>query len=148
MLALAAVPRQRMNPGTEGDEPVTPEGAEAHGAGRQPAAQIVMRLEFRPRLTLDPADFESDGRPSLKQPPGKGPRKIVGRIANPSSSSRPVHPIGIEPRLDILVAGDGDEFLTAAAHGPGQGVRADLGDRAIDDRSEFVHYGQCRLLGK
>src|ERR1700736_4149567 len=107
-----------MDPGTEGNEPVTPEGAKAHGAGRQPAVQIVMRLEYRPRLTLDPADFESDGRPSLKQPPGKAPRKIVGRIANPSYRSRPVHPVRIESGLDILVTGDGDEFLTAAAHGP------------------------------
>src|SRR5207248_431606 len=106
--------------------PLLPEGTEANRSGCQVRAQIVMRLEEEPRLRIDPANVERDGGPSLKQPPGEG--VAVGTV----------DPIRIEPRLHILMAGDGDELLPALADRLGQGGAADLGHGAIDRGGELI----------
>src|SRR5439155_13291420 len=122
--------------GGERHRPRVPERNKAAGSRGQLGAQIVMRLEEVPRRRIDPADFESDGWPSLKQPPGEG--VAVGTV----------DPIGIEPRFHVLVASNGDELLLALANGFGQRSTANLGDGTIDRGGELIDDRQARALGQ
>src|SRR5947199_112174 len=80
--------------------PVLPAGEEADRAGHHPMTQIVMVSKERPRRCLAANDGESDGGPSLKQPPGEAP---LGRT---------IDPVGLQPHLDILVTSDRHKLLT------------------------------------
>src|SRR5579862_188708 len=94
MLAPPAPSRQGREPGRERDGALLPERRETGRGPVQRGAQIVMRAKQRPRLRIHPRDVDDERRPTLKKPPGE------------SVLRRTIRPIRIEPRLDVLVAGD------------------------------------------
>src|SRR5438105_9909648 len=101
MFPFAAAGRQRRDPGTKSDQAALPRGGKADRTGCQGRTQIMMVLENTPVLTSDAEDVERDAGAALKKPPGE----CVG--------IGPINPIGIQPRLHILMAGDRDELLAA-----------------------------------
>ena len=137
MLAPAGAERVRKRQhGAEGCGRTTNERYKTSSGRMQCSAQIMMVLEKLPRLTTHAGDFQLDGGATPKPPPFDGARV------------RLKHPIRIEPVDDIVMAGHGNELLVAPAYRPDQGRGADLGDSAIDHRSELVHDRQPGLLGQ
>src|SRR5262245_54540049 len=115
------------HPGAEGDGTVLPVREEADRPSHQPLTQIMMRSKERPRRCLAANEAEGDGGPPLKRPPGEA--TLGGAI----------DPVGLQPRLDVLVTGDRHELLIPAAHAASQGRAAHLRDGTIDRAGELVH---------
>src|SRR5205807_1011891 len=90
-----------IDPGREGDRALVPGGQEADRAGAETAAQIVVRCEQLPRRWAAANDVEFDGWATLKKPPLK------------EGLGGAVHPVGLQPGLDIFVTGQRDELLAA-----------------------------------
>jgi hypothetical protein len=107
----------------------------ALGRGVDVAAQIVMAAEQSPsgsRCFMDP---EFNRRSSPKGPP------VEPQIR------RVVHPIGIEPVDDVVVAGQGDEPRAAPLpERLGHGGTGDAGGVAIHDAGELVEDHGLRVL--
>jgi hypothetical protein len=95
-----------------------------------------MKSEERPRRCLAENDAEGDAWASLNAPPGEA---VLGGA---------VDPVGLEPGLHVLVAGDGDELLAAGPDGLLEGVAADLGDGAVHDGRVLVEDDQVAVLGE
>ena len=95
-----------------------------------------MTLENGPRRAIGADDFKIDCR-SPKPPPCQFSVRHVQ------------HPVGFEPFGDVVVTADRDEsprnFPRPNRHR--YRGRADAGDGAIDDRSEFIKCNQ-RLLSE
>jgi hypothetical protein len=120
----------KRQPGTERHGLVAPGSQETYCTACQGMTQIVMGCEQRPRRCKRKNEPQKNGWPSLKRPPGE------------LRLRRPTHPVGVQPGLDVLVAGDGDELQAGlAADRAGQGGAADLGDGAVDDAGELVASG-------
>ena len=92
-------------------------------------AQIVMRAECSPRLTPATKHIEGDRRAGLKPPPDK---EVRGRL---------IGPVRLQPVLNVLVTGDGDEALAALPHCLGHGRTADLGGKLSTRQmtDEIIH---------